>query len=101
MVKISRSAFFSVLAATGAFVLTGCGAGTTKNSIYTNAYRSAYTISQLNESGAFTFTIGVKGDIEGTLDNQNGTVREVKGRLKIMANLRQVPLIVRQMFMGP
>lgn len=82
MVKISRSAFFTMLAASGAFVLTGCGSGTPKNSNYTGAYRSAYTISSLNETGEFDFTIDVKGRVQGTLNNQNGKIREFSGELK-------------------
>ncbi|MBC8134716.1 MAG: hypothetical protein H8F28_02380 [Fibrella sp.] len=82
MAKLSRSAFLYSLGATGVFFLTGCGSGTTKNTIYGGVYRSAYTISQLNEAGAFNFTVDVKGNITGSLDNQNGTVREVTGSLK-------------------
>lgn len=81
MAKLSRSAFLYSLGATGAFILTGCGSGTTKNTVYNGAYRSAYTISGLNEAGAFNFTVDVKGSITGSLDNQNGTIREVSGSL--------------------
>lgn len=81
MAKLSRSAFLYSLGATGAFILTGCGSGTTKNTVYNGAYRSAYTISGLNEAGAFNFTVDVKGGITGSLDNQNGTIREVSGSL--------------------
>jgi len=82
MVKISRSAFFSMLVASGAIILAeGCGSGTRKNSSFIGAYQSAYTIPSLNESGSFDFTIDVKGHITGTLNNLNGKIREVTGTL--------------------
>jgi hypothetical protein len=79
MSKISRAAFLYSLGATGVFILSGCGSGTEKNTTYGGAYRSAYTIPQLNESGVFAFTVDIKGNLTGTLDNQVGKVREVSG----------------------
>ena len=82
MAKLSRSAFFSVLVSSSAFVLAGCGGGTEKNSNYTGSYRSAYSIPTLGETGVFSFTVDTKGKLSGTLDNQNGQVREVSGSVK-------------------
>ncbi len=82
MAKLSRSAFLYSLGATGVFLVTGCGSGTTKNTVYGGVYRSAYSIPQLNEAGAFNFTVDVKGNLTGSLDNQNGTIREVTGSVK-------------------
>jgi hypothetical protein len=82
MAKLSRSAFLYSLGVTGVMILTGCGSGTDKNSSFGGSYRSAYTIPQLNESGIFLFTVGVKGDVRGSLDNQSGRIREFTGELK-------------------
>ncbi len=81
MATLSRFAFLNALAIGGAFVLTGCGGSTDKNSNYTGAYRSAYTISSLDEVGTFNFTVDVKGNISGLMDNQTGKVREVSGQM--------------------
>ncbi|MBC7804735.1 MAG: hypothetical protein H7145_01165 [Akkermansiaceae bacterium] len=82
MAKLSRSAFLYSLGATSVFILTGCGSGTDKNSSFGGAYRAAYTIPQLGESGIFTFTVGTKGDVTGSLDNQSGKLREFSGKLE-------------------
>ncbi len=82
MAKLSRSAFLYSLGATSALLLAGCGSGTTKNTSYGGAYRSAYTIAQTGETGLFNFTVDTKGNITGSLDNQGGKVREVSGTLK-------------------
>lgn len=81
MAKLSRSAFLYSLGATGIMILAGCGSGTEKNSSFGGSYRSAYTIPQLNETGIFLFTVGTKGDVRGSFDNQSGKVREFTGQL--------------------
>lgn len=83
MATLSRLAFLNVLAIGGAFVLTGCGGSTDKNSNYTGSYRSAYSITSSagDEVGTFDFTVDVKGNISGLMDNLVGKVREVSGRI--------------------
>ena len=81
--KTRRGFLVATVSCGFAVLMAGCGGGTPDNSPYQGTYRSQYTIPSLNESGFFSFTVDIKGKLNGSFTNSvNNTVRSVSGTLK-------------------
>jgi hypothetical protein len=69
----------AIFVSAAAFLLNGCGAKSAPDTPYKGAYRAAYTIPALNESGTFSFTVEQKGGMTGSFVTDTGTTYAFSG----------------------
>jgi hypothetical protein len=65
-----RGVIVAAIISVPTLMMSGCGGGKKPDSQYRGAYRSAYTIPSLNETGTFSFSIAQKGEMTGSLLDQ-------------------------------
>ncbi|MBC8103413.1 MAG: hypothetical protein H7Z41_12610 [Cytophagales bacterium] len=81
--KTRRGFLVATITSSVAILLNGCGGGTPDNTPYQGTYRSQYSIPGMNENGFFSFTVDIKGKMNGSFTNSsNSQVRSFSGDLK-------------------